>query len=109
MFTKEDFTAENAQRLSCIIMPQMSLKPLSSFRELQPTQQKRFNRLMNEYIKELGEDWQTKLMDDFNLIVEEQILNESFNPAIFALQGSKDLLLSEEQKELVADGTIYLG
>ena len=101
-FTHNDFTPDNAQRLSVIIMKQMGKSPLTGFKSLPPTQQKKFNRIMNEYIQSLGEEWTPKLMSDFNQIVNEDILNEEFDPSkeyIPQVNTEKDLMLTEEQEE----------
>jgi hypothetical protein len=104
MFRKEDFTAETAQRISVIIMKQMNKPPLTSFKALQHSQQGKFNRIMNEYIQSLGNDWQTKLINDFNLIVNEELLTEEFDPAktfVPAINTETQMLLTEEQKEFL--------
>jgi hypothetical protein len=103
-FSKEDFTTENAIRLSVITMKRMELKPLTDFRDLPESQKKKFNRLMNEYIANLGEDWETKILDDFNLIVNEDILTEEFNPStqmVRELNTDIQILLTDEQKEFL--------
>jgi hypothetical protein len=83
MFSKEDFNSENAQRLSVIIMTQMRENPLTLFKTLPDSKKAKFNRLLNEYIqKELQrEDWMDTLLRDFNRIVNEDILNEDFDPS----------------------------
>lgn len=83
MFSKDNFTKENAQRLSVIIMTQMSKPPLTPFVSLSESQKAKFNRLLNEYINSrlLGDDWLQTLLDDFNRIVNEDILNEDFDPS----------------------------
>ena len=105
-FTKEDFNSENAQRLTVIINKEMGLPPLTSFMTLPPTKKNKFNRLLNAYIQSLGDDWSTKLMTDFNTIVNEDILNEDFqakNQFVPICNTDKVLLLSEEQKEWIAE------
>jgi len=81
MFSKDDFNSDNAQRLSVIIMTEMKLSPLTSFKALAPSQKIKFNRLMNEYIQlKLQDDkWFETLINDFNCIVNEDILNEDFD------------------------------
>jgi hypothetical protein len=109
MFSKEDFTPENAQRLTVIINSRMGHPPLTPFREHIPAQQKKFNRVMNEYIKALPEDWMPVLLQDFNTIVSEDILNEDFDPSkIFVYAQDKELLLTEEQKEQYDKGELFL-
>ena len=105
-FGKQDFTADNATRLSVIIMPRMGKDPLTPFKSLAPAQQSKFNRLMNEYISSLGEDWEERLLAEFNLIVNEDILNENFNPEsqfVPMINTDKEYLLTEEQEEFFAD------
>lgn len=101
-FTTEDFNKENAQRLSVIIMPKMGMKPLTSFRGLNDGQQKKFNRLMNDYIRSLGEDWEQTLLGDFNQVVTEEILTNDFDPSLHhvpMLNTDRELMLTAEQEE----------
>lgn len=103
-FSQEDFNPENATRLMVIIMKAMGRPPLTHFRDLPPTQKTKFNRLLNEYIADLGEDWETRLLDDFNLIVNEDILNEEFDAGkIFVRETitERNVLLSQEQEEWI--------
>lgn len=103
-FTAEDFTAENATRLSVIIQSKMGNPPLTPFKSLMESQQKKFNRLLNEYVNMLGDDWYNIILDQFNLIMQEDVLNESFDPSkqtIGMVGGNKELLLSDEQKEFI--------
>ena len=76
MFSKDDFTKENAQRLSVIIMTRLSKPPLTSFFSLSHQEKQKFNRFMNEYIQSYlqTEDWMERLVDDFNQIVNEDIV-----------------------------------
>jgi hypothetical protein len=103
-FTAEDFTAENATRLSVIIQSKMGNPPLTHFKSLAESQQKKFNRLLNEYVNMLGDDWYNMILDQFNLIMQEDVLNESFDPSkqtIGLIGGNKELLLSDEQKDFI--------
>lgn len=104
LFSKEDFTSENAQRISVIIMKDMGKNPLTPFKSLPPSQQTKFNRLMNEYIKSLGEDWENTLLGSFNRIVNEDILNEDFDPTTTFIRDynpTPQLLLTDEQREFL--------
>lgn len=104
MFSKEDFTQETATRLTIIIMKQMGKPPLSSFWELPQSQKNKFNRLMNEYIALLPEEWKDIMEADFNAIVNEDILNEDFDPAKIYVKDyntEKQLILSPEQEEWI--------
>jgi hypothetical protein len=108
MFTKADFTQEVATRLTVIIMSKMEKKPLTSFFSLEPSQKKKFNRLMNEYIVSLGEEWKDKMEADFNLIVNEDILNESFDPSKLHVKDvtlEPKMLLSPEQEQWIKEET----
>jgi hypothetical protein len=103
-FSKEDFNQENATRLTVIIMKEMGKSPILQFRDLIPSQKVKFNRIMNEYIQSLGEDWETKLIGDFNQIVNEDILNEEFDAGrvfVSDTNTERKVLLSEEQKEWI--------
>ena len=105
-FTADDFTAENATRLSVIIQSKMGNPPLTPFKSLMESQQKKFNRLLNEYVNMLGDDWYNIILDQFNLIMQEDVLNESFDPSkqtIGLSGGNKELLLSDEQKDFITN------
>jgi hypothetical protein len=65
MFTQEDFQIE-APRLSVVIMNRMQLPIMTPFKSLTDRQKSKFNKLMNEYIQSLGEDWKGQLVADFN-------------------------------------------
>lgn len=110
MFNKEDFTPENAQRLTVIINSRLGHPPLTPFREHIPAQQKKFNRVMNEYIKTLPEDWMPVLLRDFDQIVSEDILNEAFDPSkISVFAGDRELMLTEEQRKEFDEGVLDVG
>jgi hypothetical protein len=107
-FGRDDFNPENAQRLSVIIMTKMNKNPLTFFKNLDPAVQKKFNRLMNEYIESLPDDYMPKLLADFNQIVCEDIFTESWNPAMYDVpRGDKKLLLTDEQRELMEKGELH--
>ena len=111
-FSKEDFTQENATRIMVIVMTYMNKPPLTHFKDLSPTHKTKFNRLMNEYIQGLGKDWQTKLIDDFNRIVNEDILNEDFDAGRLFIRHTvtdKNLLISAEQEEWIKEETFRTG
>ena len=112
LFSKEDFNQENATRLMVIIMSKMGRPPLSQFKELPESQKIKFNRLMNEYIASLGEEWKRTLLDDFNLIVREDILNEEFDPAKEFVKDTlfeRNVLLSPEQHQWIKEETERTG
>jgi len=103
-FSQEDFTPENATRLSVIVMSKLGKPPLSQFRDLVEGQKRKFNRLMNEYIQSLGEDWKPKLLDDFNTIINEDVMNEEFDPSKIFVKDyitERNVLLSPEQEEWI--------
>lgn len=108
MFGKDDFNKENAQRLSVIIMSKLGRPPLTIFSSLPPSQKTKFNRVMNEYIQQnlQSDDWFDKLLADFNRIVNEDILNEEFDPSLqFVAECNTEcqLLLTEEQKRFMEE------
>jgi len=83
-------------------MVKMGLEPLENYKKLGEAKKKRFNKIMNEYIRELGENWQTRLTDDFNEIINEQVLNEEFkSEKIFVKDAimTPELILSDQHKE----------
>jgi hypothetical protein len=107
-FSKDNFTKENAQRISVIIMTKMGRPPLTPFASLPDSQKTKFNRVMNEYINEnlQRDDWFDVLLTEFNRIVNEDILNEDFDPSKqFVLEHNTDhqLLLTEEQKRFLEE------
>ena len=111
-FSKEDFTQENATRLMVITMSKMGRPPLTQFKDLPQSQKTKFNRLMNEYIQSLGEDWETKLLEEFNLIVNEDILNEEFGAGrVFVRETitERKVLFSPEQEEWIKEETERTG
>lgn len=103
-FSKDDFNQENATRLMVIVMNEMGKHPLTQFRDLISSQKTKFNRIMNDYIQSLGEDWETKLLGDFNLIVNEDILNEEFDPSKVFVKDTiteRNVLLADHHKEWI--------
>lgn len=77
---KEDFEGETVTKLSVICMEKIGKEPLTGFRDLTERERKRFNQVMNDYIKSLGECWKEKLQTDFNEVCTEEIFNQEFNP-----------------------------
>jgi len=87
-------------------MPKMGRHPMTGFKSLPESQKAKFNRLMNEYIQSLGENWEETLLADFNQIVNEDILTEEFDPSkqfVPIMNTEPTLLLSEEQEEFFKD------
>ena len=105
-FQATDFSGETVTRLGVIIQSKMGNFPLTQFRDLSESQKKKFNRLLNEYVKMLGDDWEKEIMDQFNLICQEDIFTESFDPSkldILMNGGNKELLLTDEQKSFITN------
>jgi len=99
MFNQQDFQ-EHSTRLSVIIMDRMNKPILTSFRMLTKGDKVKFNKLLNEYIYSLPqESWKDNLINDFNLITEEKLFNESFDPSKLHIPiVSSDIqLLSKEE------------
>ena len=108
MFGKDDFNKDNAQRLSVIIMNKLGRPPMTAFNSLPPSQKTKFNRVMNEYIQEhlQIEQWMDKLHADFNQVVNEDIMNEDFDPSqqfVVECNTEHQLLLTEEQKRFLEE------
>jgi len=87
--------------------------PMSSFHTLPETQKRKFNRTMNDYIRDrLGENWEEVLHEDFNAVVLEDILNEDFDPSkqfVPELNSKTELILNEEQNEYFEKNPEELG
>jgi hypothetical protein len=89
-------------------MPRIGKPPLTLFKDLAQSQKHRYNRILNEYIENLGENWEETILREFNLIVNEQILTEEFDPSkqfVTALTPvcKENLILTDEQKEFFKD------
>jgi hypothetical protein len=99
MFTPEDFKGETAQRLQVIIMHRMSKHPLTNFTTLMTHEKKKFNVKLNEYIADLPDEWELKILDDFHRTCNEEIFNEKFqaesHPPLF-INTDLQLLPKEE-------------
>jgi hypothetical protein len=100
VFTKEDFHT-HAQRLNVIINDKMGLPILSNFRELSKVKKTKFNTMLNEYIKALPEEYEKKLLDDFNFLCQDKVF-DGFKPEehfIRELTMESKLLMTPEQEE----------
>ena len=107
-FSHEDFTPENAERLKVITNHKMLLPLMTAFYSLNPTMKTKFNRVMNEYISSLGEDWETTLTTDFNTLINENLLNEDFDASkqyIKELTVDKKIWFSPEQEQWIKEET----
>lgn len=103
-FSQIDFTSENAQRLSVIIMPRIKKPALTPFRSLNDRDKQKFNKLMNEYIADLGEDWEDKLLKDFNDVAYDEVFIDTFQPEwcpIQLIDTDIKMLMTDEQKEFL--------
>ena len=98
-FTAEDFHGETAQRLQVIINNRLGKHPLMPFRET-PSKTK-FNKELNRYVNALGTDWQDTIKNDFQIIFDDEIMNDDFKPEAQPVQTSfiKNVLLTTEQAE----------
>jgi len=102
-FTQDDF-AKYAQQISVIIMVRIGKRPLTSFGILANGEKRKFNRVMNEYLQGLGEDWEKKLVEDFNQTCDEDLFTNDFKPELIPVSqrdASRELLLTEEQLTFV--------
>jgi len=107
-FSQEDFTQENAERLKVITFSKMLMPLMTPYYSLNTGMKSKFNRIMNEYIQTLGEEWETKLMADFNTLVNEELLNENFDPSkqfIKEMNTDKKILFSPEQEQWIKEET----
>jgi hypothetical protein len=100
-FTQMDFCGETSQRLQVIIANKCGEHPLTPFSKV--ASKPKFNRLLNEYVNSLGDDWDAVILKDFNLIVNEEILNDNFKAEEISCSGlttTKTLLMTSEQYEI---------
>ena len=111
-FTKEDF-AENWERLTVIVNHKINKSILMPFKSLSDLQKKKFNKVLNEYIREIGghENWKERLLSDFHDLVQEELFD---NPNFkienqFVKEGGHEYLLTEEQKDFLEKKRIELG
>lgn len=103
-FSKEDFKGETVTRLSVIIMTALSIPALTDFKDLLGAQKRKFNKELNKYINELPEDdWNEKIIKDFNEIVLADIFNEDFQPEkIFVVnENTVPILLLPDEEEKI--------
>lgn len=103
-FLQSDFTPENAQRLSIIIMSRLNKDVLNGFSGLSKRDKDKFNKLLNMYIKtELNcDNWEEVLLADVNDLIYDNVFTEKFTPESYTpfntnLEAS--LLMTEEQRE----------
>ena len=103
-FSTADFQGNTATRLGVIAAHKCGLHPLTKFRDC-PSKPK-FNRMLNEYVNSLGDDWETTITNDCNKILNEEVFTDDFNPQniqVAGLSTTKTLLMTTEQYELDKD------
>ena len=103
-FTQKDFV-ENWEQLTCIINHKIGQPILTPFKNHTDIRKKKFNRLLNEYIREIGRhsDWKKVMLNEFNDLVQEELWD---NPKFkvenqFVKEGGHEVLLTDEQKEFL--------
>ena len=80
MFSNKVIQGDNLDRLCCIIMHQMGQHPLQQYALLSYASQKEFDNKLNEYIKLLPDkNWEEKLINDFNDVINNKIFVKEFN------------------------------
>jgi hypothetical protein len=103
MFTKEDFTGDTVTRLQVIINNRIGVPPLSAFSELPEGKKKKYNRLLNEYVNALPENWESVILADFNQIADEDIF-PNINPAEHSIyMTGKEALLSPDHEAFIRE------
>ena len=80
MFSKEDFSGDNIEKLRLIIMNQLGFDLFTSFHSLSANNKEKFNIALNRYINELGEEWEYIMNNDFQFICSEKIFVDGFDP-----------------------------
>jgi len=77
----EDFKNRQVlEKLQVITMSQIGKHPLIGFRNLSSGEKKKFNKALNEYVRNslLIEDWEILLQNDFNTICIDDIFTQTF-------------------------------
>jgi hypothetical protein len=107
-FCLEEFEKpEIKTKLTCVIMNGLWDKPLSTYGSLSGLEKKKFNKYLNEYIKENlnGDDWYVKLSNEFNEIMCLHMGDvKKFQPDKFNISGSNNdiFILKDEHKDFFA-------
>ena len=83
MFSKDDFSGDNKIKICCMVMNRIGKQPLTRFSQLLNKEKRIFNEKLNEYIHQLPEEWENKIAMDFELMCNDDIFNENFNPEKF--------------------------
>jgi hypothetical protein len=101
-FSLADFKGDNLERLRLITCDKLGWNLMTRFATLPQFKKSRFNQTINDYILSLSEDnWEKEILDTFNKIVLEKLLNEEFKPENqFVMEINTDVqdLTTEEQK-----------
>jgi hypothetical protein len=82
-------------------MSRQNHDPMTQFRDLEPKQKRLFNEELNRYIRALTEDFETKIIKDFNYICQEEIfpfLNTKYKN-LAVVRPSNEEELEKETKE----------
>ena len=100
-FSTADFQGDIALKLGVITAYKCGLHPLTKFRDC-PSKTK-YNRMLNEYVNSLGEEWEQTITNDCNRIMNEEVFTDNFNPEniqVAGLSTTKTLLMTTEQYEI---------
>jgi hypothetical protein len=101
MFQKTDFCGDNVTRLQVIVMNLMGKNVLTNFKELMQHEKRKFNFCLNAYINALPEEWQDKILEDFNAVCNDYIYNEKFDAMNFlARELISDIQLLEKNDSI---------
>ena len=108
MFSQDDFKGDTVIRLKIIINYRLGHTIMSEFKDLSPLKQKEFNIELNKYIKNLPDEWEQVVLQDFNEIVQSEVFHnleaEKYNVAV----GDTTLLLTEEQERMKISGELQI-
>jgi hypothetical protein len=104
-FRQEDYTGDVATKLNCIILNFMGKNMLLALRDLTKGEQKKFQKELNEYVRNLpDDDWEDKITKDFNDLVCSDLMNANFKPEVLdckIVNLTPMLLEKEETVEMI--------
>ena len=82
MFSPDDFAnEETTSKLTVIVMMMLGKPPMTNFHKMMEKDKKKFNEMLNAYIKNLPpEGWLEKVNDEYNQICTDEVFNEEFDP-----------------------------
>ena len=83
MFEKSNFEGDVKLKIVFIVMNLLGKPPLTRFSQLVNKEKRLFNEKLNEYIYQLPEEWENKIAMDFEIMCNDEIFNENFNPEKF--------------------------